>query len=112
MIAYANRRIQMSEIISPLAYQLGIGGIGGFIVGFAIKKISKLIVVLIGIFLLILIYLSTRGVISINYEALWNAAAGLVGSAGQAFSWLVGLISVIPFMGSFLVGFLLGFKLG
>jgi uncharacterized membrane protein (Fun14 family) len=102
----------MSEIISPLAYQLGVGGIGGFIVGFAIKKLSKLILFLIGIFLIILLYLGTSGVISINYDSLFNALAGLLGFAGQAASWLIGLISLLPFVGSFVVGFLLGFKLG
>lgn len=102
----------MSEIISPLAYQLGIGGIGGFIVGFAIKKLSKLIVILIGLFIIVLLYLGTQGIISINYESLWNALAGLLGFAGEAAGWLIGLLSLLPFLGSFLVGFLLGFKLG
>jgi uncharacterized membrane protein (Fun14 family) len=102
----------MSEVISPLVYQLGIGGIGGFIVGYAIKKISKLIVVLIGIFIIALLYLGTQGIISINYSALFNSLANALGMAGGAFSWLVGIISIIPFAGSFIVGFLLGFKLG
>jgi uncharacterized membrane protein (Fun14 family) len=102
----------MSEIVSPLVYQFGIGGIGGFIAGYAIKKISKLIVVLIGLFAIALIYLSTQGIININYQALWNAAKGLVGGGEQAASWLVGVISVLPFVGSFAVGFLIGFKLG
>jgi len=102
----------MSEMISPLVYQLGIGGIGGFIVGYAIKKISKLIVVLIGLFVVALLYLGTSGMISVNYEALWNAMKGWLGLAGQAAEWLIGLISLIPFMGSFIVGFALGFKLG
>jgi len=102
----------MSEIVSPLVYQLGIGGIGGFIVGYAVKKISKLIAVVIGLFIIVLLYLGTQGIISINYSALWNALAGSLGFAGQAASWLIGLISLLPFMGSFIVGFLLGFKLG
>jgi uncharacterized membrane protein (Fun14 family) len=102
----------MSEIISPLAYQLGLGGIGGFIVGFAVKKLSKLIAILIGLFIIALIYLGTQGIISINYGALWEKLEGVIGSAGQALSWLISLISIIPFMGSFVVGFLLGFKLG
>ncbi|MGB9778056.1 MAG: FUN14 domain-containing protein [Candidatus Bathyarchaeales archaeon] len=102
----------MSEIISPLAYQLGLGGIGGFIVGFAVKKLSKLIAILIGLFIIALIYLGTQGIISINYGALWEKLEGVMGFLGQAFSWLIGLISIIPFMGSFVVGFLLGFKLG
>jgi len=102
----------MSDIISPLVYQLGIGGIGGFILGFTIKKISKLILFLIGLFLILLLYLGTSGVININYDQLFNALAGLLSFAGQAASWLVGLISLLPFVGSFFVGFLLGFKIG
>jgi len=85
----------MSDILPSVVYQLGLGGIGGFIVGYSIKKISKLIVVLIGIFVVALLYLGTRGIISINYDELWDA-----------------LISLLPFMGSFLAGFVLGFKLG
>jgi uncharacterized membrane protein (Fun14 family) len=102
----------MSEIVTPLVYQLGIGAVGGFICGYIFKILSKLLIVLIGLFLIALVYLSTQGIININYQALWDAAKGLVGSAEQAAGWLVGLISVLPFIGSFLVGFLIGFKLG
>jgi uncharacterized membrane protein (Fun14 family) len=102
----------MSEVISPVVFQLGLGGVGGFIIGFAIKKISKLILILIGLFLIALLYLGARGIININYAALWNALKSLSGHAGQATSWLIGLISFLPFAGSFIVGFLLGLKLG
>ena len=102
----------MSEIITPVVYQLGLGAVGGFIVGFAIKKLAKLFIVLLGIFIIILLYLGTSGVISINYSALWSTIASWLGGAGQAASWLIGLISLIPFIGSFIVGFLLGLKIG
>jgi uncharacterized membrane protein (Fun14 family) len=106
------RRPGMSEIVSPLAFQLGVGGVGGFIVGYALKKLSKLILVLIGLFVLALIYLSTQGVININYDSLWNALSGLIGIGGSVFSWLIGVISLLPFAASFVAGFLLGLKLG
>ena len=102
----------MSEVISPVVFQLGVGGIGGFIVGYAIKKISKLIVIIIGLFLIALIYLSTQGILVIKWDALWNALSGSLSGLGSAFSWLTGVISLLPFAGSFLVGFLLGFKMG
>ena len=102
----------MSAILPSVVYQLGVGGIGGFIVGYAIKKISKLIVVLMGLFIIFLLYLGTSGIIIINYQQLWNALTSLLGPASQAAAWLVGFISLLPFMGSFLTGFLLGFKLG
>ena len=99
----------MSEIITPIVYQLGLGAVGGFIVGFVLKKIAKLFVFVIGLVIAALLYL---GVISINFDALWRAIASGLGLAGEAVSWLVGLISLIPFIGSFMVGFLLGLKLG
>ena len=102
----------MSEIVSPLVFQLGIGGVGGFIVGFALKKLSKLVLFLTGLFILALIYLSTQGIINVDYASLFNALAGLIGSAGSAFSWLVGVISLLPFAGSFIAGFLIGLKIG
>ena len=102
----------MSEIVSPLVFQLGIGGVGGFIVGFALKKLSKLVLFLTGLFILALIYLSTQGIINVDYASLFNALSGLIGSAGSAFSGVVGVISLLPFAGSFIVGFLLGLKIG
>lgn len=102
----------MSAVLPSVVYQLGVGGIGGFIVGYAIKKISKLIIVLMGLFIIFLLYLGTSGMISVNYEELWKALASLLGFASQAATWLIGLASLLPFMGSFLAGFLLGFKLG
>jgi uncharacterized membrane protein (Fun14 family) len=102
----------MSEIVVPLVYQLGLGAVGGFMVGFALKKIPRLFIIALGIFIIALLYLGINGVISINYDALWDSVGSWLGTAGQAGSWLVGLISLIPFIGSFLVGFLLGFKIG
>lgn len=102
----------MSEVFPALGYQLGIGAVGGFIVGFAVKKISKLIAIIVGLFLIALIYLGVKGIISINYDALWNSLADSLGIAESAFSWLAGIISLLPFAGSFIAGFLLGFKIG
>jgi len=102
----------MSELVSPVVYQLGLGGIGGFVVGFALKKITKLFIVIIGLFILALLYLSVNGVINMNYNALWTTIANGLGLAGQAASWVIGLVSLLPFLGSFVVGFLLGLKVG
>jgi uncharacterized membrane protein (Fun14 family) len=95
-----------------LGFQVGTGAVGGFIAGYAVKKISKLVAIVVGLFIAVLIYLSIKGIISIDYDALWNSLAGSLGLAGSAFSWIVGVISLLPFAGSFVVGFLLGFKLG
>lgn len=85
---------------------------GGFVIGFALKKITKLFIVIIGLFLLALLYMSIYGVININYGALWTTVASVLGVAGAAASWIIGIVSVLPFAGSFAVGFLLDLKIG
>jgi uncharacterized membrane protein (Fun14 family) len=62
----------VSEVISPLVFQLGVGGIGGFVVGYALKRLSKLILILIGLFILALIYLGTQA-----YSTLTMAPSGM-----------------------------------
>lgn len=88
------------------------GAVGGFVIGFALKKITKLFIVIIGLFLLALLYMSIYGVININYGALWTTVASVLGVAGAAASWIIGIVSVLPFAGSFAVGFLLDLKIG
>jgi uncharacterized membrane protein (Fun14 family) len=66
----------------------------------------------IGILIAVLLYLGASDIVSINLGAFWSAVGDWLGGAGQAAGWLVGLIALIPFMGSFAVGFFLGFKLG
>jgi uncharacterized membrane protein (Fun14 family) len=76
------------------------------------SKIAKVFLILIGIFIAVLLYLGASDIIGINFGALWNAVGGWLGGARAAASWLIGLIVLIPFVGSFAVGFFLGFKLG
>jgi uncharacterized membrane protein (Fun14 family) len=102
----------LSEVLTPVVYELGLGAVGGFVVGFALKKIAIIFLIVIGIFVAALLYLGASDIITINFGALWSAVGGWLGGAGQAASWLVGLIAIIPFIGSFSVGFFLGFKLG
>jgi uncharacterized membrane protein (Fun14 family) len=102
----------MSEILTPIVYQLGIGGILGFFIGYAIKKLTKLIAVLIGVFAVILIYLGYQGVININYDRLVETLQSLLGAAGQASAALTPVIANLPFAGSFIAGAAVGLKLG
>jgi len=103
----------MSELISPIAYQIGVGGVGGFVVGYAVKKISKLVMILIGLAIITLLYLGASGILNINYDKLWEALSNFFVFLGDTVSWFASLIvSVLPFMGSFIAGFLLGFRFG
>ncbi len=102
----------MSEVLAPIVYQLGVGGIGGFLVGYAIKKVAKLIVMVLGFFFFVLIYLGYVGVISVNYDKLADAVSKALPLIGGASGALTAIVSNLPFAGSFTVGFILGLKKG
>jgi len=102
----------MSEVLSPLGYQLGIGGVGGFIAGYAFKKFMKIVAVIIGLFILALVYLGYEGYININYDALGEGVKSVLGGAGQAAEWIAPIIAHLPFAGAFGLAFFLGFKMG
>lgn len=97
--------------MTPLTAQLGMGGVGGFLVDYALKKIAKLIAVLLGLAFVGLQYLAYKGIIQINYEALVLYARQLVGQFEG--SGLISLLLVnLPFAGSFALGFTLGLQKG
>ncbi|KYH42643.1 MAG: hypothetical protein AYL33_001840 [Candidatus Bathyarchaeota archaeon B63] len=102
----------MSELLNPIIYQLGIGGVLGFFSGYALKKLTKLIAVLIGLAALSLIYLANEGIITVNYDKLIEKVQSLLRIAGQATDMITPIVSGLPFAGSFLAGAALGFKLG
>jgi uncharacterized membrane protein (Fun14 family) len=98
----------MSEVLPPIAYQLGLGGFGGFLVGYILKKVIKIAIV-IGAVVLVLVYFAYRDVIGVNYNELIGSVSGYVGSAWE---FLTPLLSNLPFIGSFILGLMLGLKAG
>lgn len=102
----------MNDVLTSIIYQLGLGGLGGFIIGCVVKRLTKLLAVLTGFFLFALAYLGYKGVITINYEKLTEAAETLIGATGKAVEWLVPVVATLPLTGSLIGGFLLGLKIG
>lgn len=101
-----------TEIFGDLIAQFGFGGVTGFVVGFAVKKILKFLLVLLGIFFVALQYLAFEDYITINYgrfeKIFTSLASGFVGG----FDVPSFLTTNIPFAGSFAVGLALGLKKG
>jgi uncharacterized membrane protein (Fun14 family) len=104
--------LELSNILTPIAGEIGIGGVGGFLVGYATKKAAKMLAFLIGITFLGLQYLAYKDIISINYLALTNFANGLVGQAVGTQSIFTDLIAHAPFGASFVGGVYLGLQKG
>lgn len=89
----------------PQLAQLGTGGVGGFLAGYAIKKIVKIAVFFLGLGFLSLLYLSQKDIVSINYGRLIDAISA---SLTRIPGFLSTVIIILPFTSSFAVGFTLG----
>jgi len=100
------------ELITPLATQLGIGGISGFCVGYAMKKVAKLTAIILGLGFIGLQYLAYNGIIAIDYTALKSWASSLIGEAGEAQGLIIDIFANVPFGTGFAGGILLGLKQG
>lgn len=105
------------ESLSPTLFSAGAGGVIGFLAGFAIKKIIKIIAVIAGIFFAALIYFQSQNLISVNWdkiEAMTQLAiatlAGTLTDTGQI-SIIAGNLG-IPLTGGLAAGFAFGFLKG
>ena len=102
----------MVEILTPLLAQLGFGGVAGLCVGYALKKLGKIVAFIIGLAFLGLQLLAWKGIISINYAAMEQWGNEVIHSVGLAEGLYGTIIANMPFAASFLVGLAIGFKLG
>jgi len=102
----------LSNILTPLAGEIGLGGIGGFLTGWAFKKIAKIVAVLIGVAFLGLQYLAYENIIQIDYVALQDWANNLAGQAAGTQTIVTDFIVHAPFGAAFIGGFYLGLQKG
>jgi len=95
--------------VSGMFGDVGVGAIVGFVTGYALKKLMKLAMALIGAYILSLFYLQQKGVITINTDKLFNLTGTItqqVVNLGQK------VVGILPGTGAFVAGFYVGFKKG
>ena len=110
--------------IGGLATSIGIGGFLGFLMGYAIKKILKIIIVVAGLLVGIMYYLQYNGLVALNWAKV-EATLGSVMTNFNGFSlntpFLPGISdqildaisnSGIPLTGGFAAGFAFGLSKG
>lgn len=100
--------------LQQLGLEFGTGAVLGGLVGFAAKKIAKVIAVLVGIELALFKFLESRGIITVDWERL---TAGIVQASQDAAtggppSWLQTVLSTLSISAGFTGGFLVGFRAG
>jgi len=101
----------MSEVAIPVAYELAVGGLGGYLLGYAMKKVTKFVALLIGIVMLAVIYLAYSGLLDINFQGFANDTKSALTYAGQAFVNIAPFLANLPLVGSFIVGLLIAYKM-
>lgn len=93
--------------------KLGGGFFAGLATGYISKKVSKIVAIIAGLFLLALHFLESRGFIAVDWSKL---TAGIIDAGGSAAAQAPSLIStVVSTLGlgaAFSGGFLVGFKKG
>ena len=99
----------MSDLFTNILFPLSTGGAGGFLIGYATKKIVKILLFFLGLCSLSLFYLVHIGVIDVNGDKLAEATSSLL---AQTAVFLSATIAYLPFSGSFAAGFALGIMKG
>ena len=103
----------VSQAITAILATIGISGLIGFAVGYALKKILKLALIVIGLFIGTLFALDYLGIVEVHYNKLLYYA-NLVVHEFMGFSNAVysHVVASIPMAAGFIAGFILGLKKG
>ncbi|HKG30558.1 MAG TPA: FUN14 domain-containing protein [Nitrososphaeraceae archaeon] len=119
-----------SDNVISYAATMGGGFFIGVLIGYALKKVIKMVAVIFGIFLAGLAYLQTQQIANINWNKLQTVSEGTIttvsntitqipaissnadGHAAAATSSLAITSFGIPLTGSMSVGFTIGFMKG
>ncbi len=90
---------------------LGGGGIAGWAVGYTLKKVAKVVAIFLGVTFITLQYLAYKHVITVDWTKVQNAVDKQhLEKSAEGFMSI--LTYNLPFAGSFMVGFWLGFRKG
>lgn len=72
----------MSEIF-PLITDLGAGSLTGFLIGYSIKKLFRILAIFAGAYLLSLYALASKGIISFHIDATESLVTGVLSKISQ-----------------------------
>jgi uncharacterized membrane protein (Fun14 family) len=103
------------ENFGPIMSTIGVGGITGFLLGYFMRKIIKIILFAVGGILALLMYLQYQELITINMAKVQGYVVGIVNTlsnSGEAWNHILpsGAANLgVPLTSSMAVGFTAGF---
>jgi uncharacterized membrane protein (Fun14 family) len=68
----------------PFVSTIGFGGIAGFLVGFALKRIMKILAVIAGVFFAALTYLESQYIVNVNWDKLQTVSNSILSTITTA----------------------------
>ena len=113
-----------SESVSYIAATIGGGFFAGILIGYALKKVVKLLAVVVGLFFAGLVYLQYEQIVTINWNKIPRLSQNLVATLTNATTQIAGFngsghaggLAItnfgIPLTGSMSIGFAIGFMKG
>jgi uncharacterized membrane protein (Fun14 family) len=124
--------VSIIESFGPTAATLGGGFFVGILIGYALKKVIKMVAVIAGLFLAGLVYLQSQQIANINWNKLQTVSEGVLTTVANLTMQIQGISSVsgdsshavatvsslamtsfgIPLTGSMSAGFTIGFMKG
>jgi uncharacterized membrane protein (Fun14 family) len=76
--------VETANSFMPFVSTIGFGGIAGFLVGFALKRIMKILAVIAGGFFAALMYLESQGIMNIHWDKLQTISNGVLSTITTA----------------------------
>ena len=111
------------ENFSPVAATIGGGFFAGILIGYALKKVVKIVAIVVGLFFAGLAYLQYQQIVAINWNKVPQISQNVVTTLANATTQIPGFNSDhppttsisnfgIPLTGSMSLGFTIGFMRG
>lgn len=101
--------------IWPWLSQLGVGLVAGFAVGYALKKVGKVVAIAVGLLFVVVQLLSYFGLLTVHWEEVQTRVDPLLetGSLQSAWQGLLGILTHnLVFAGAFIPGLIIGLRRG
>jgi uncharacterized membrane protein (Fun14 family) len=70
--------------VMPFVSTVGFGGIAGFLVGFALKRIMKILAVIAGVFFAALLYLESQHIVNVNWDKIQTLSNSVLSTVTTA----------------------------
>jgi len=110
------------EHVESIGVTIGGGFFGGILIGYAVKKVVKVVAVVVGLFFAGLAYLQYQQIVNIDWDKLQVASQNALTTLANATTQIPGFNSSdhiaalsnlgIPLTGSMSMGFAIGFLKG